>query len=62
MSATRLRTGVGLAIGGQTRPRFAFAETRPETGTSQKTLKKPASCATQGVRGSPLRESLRSRF
>jgi hypothetical protein len=33
------KVSIRFLIGG----RFAFAETRPETGTSQKTLKKPAS-------------------
>jgi hypothetical protein len=33
--------GVRFVIGWQTRPQFAFAETRPEAGTSLKTLKKP---------------------
>src|SRR5262245_40116636 len=43
ISTTRLRAGARFAIGRQTRPRFAFAETRPETGTSQETLLEPAS-------------------
>jgi len=42
LSSTPLPTGRGFAIRRQTRPRFAFAETRPETETPQKTPKKPA--------------------
>jgi hypothetical protein len=54
--------GMGIAIRRQARPRFAFAETRPEAGTPQKTLKKQPRERDQGVRGAPLREPLKSRF
>src|SRR4051794_4777595 len=62
ISPTPLLTGMGFVIRRQTRPRFAFAETRSEVGTPQKTLKKPACVRYQRVCRSPLREPLRSRF
>jgi hypothetical protein len=52
---------MGFAIGRQNRPRFVFAETRPETGTSQKTLEKTGLVGDLGGRSLPLRELLRSR-
>src|SRR4051794_7707267 len=61
-SPTPLPTGMGFAIRRQTRSQFAFTETRPETGTPQKTRKNRPRERYQGVCGSPVRESLRPRF
>jgi hypothetical protein len=62
LTPTRPPSRMGFATWWQTRYRFGFAETKPQTGTPQKTLKKPACVRHQCVCRSPLREPLKLRF